>query len=127
MNASESKQILRKLKRKYSKKDGWIVHPKIGKAKNKPEFLVERRNEENALERVIVEARKKKSLTRKDVSCLNMFARNYAGNKSYIAGKMFVVPVGAKVDKVPGDISVMFYKPSELVHSVPEYTVATQA
>ncbi|TRO55241.1 hypothetical protein E2P71_02990, partial [Candidatus Bathyarchaeota archaeon] len=67
MNEVESKRIIGKLQRKYPKKEGWAVQQREGKDKKKPDFLVERRNSENKLERVVVDAKPMKRISEKDV------------------------------------------------------------
>jgi hypothetical protein len=109
MKEAEFKQVLRKLQRKYPKKEGWTIEPREGKDKKKPEFIIQRRNSDNALERVIVDAKQKKSLTTKDFKRVNTYARNLAGNKSFIVGKVFLLPDGVEAIDIPKGFSVVFY------------------
>jgi len=120
LNEVESKRILNKLQRKYPKKDGWAIQPREGKDKKKPDYLVERRNEANALERVVVDARPLKRITDKDVTRLNTFARNMAGGRSRILGKVFAVPNGVNAEELPKGIIVLFYEPDAPIVETPQ-------
>ncbi len=120
MNEVESKRILSKLQRKYPKKDGWTIQPREDKDKKKPDYLVERRNEANILERIVVDARPLKRIADKDVTRLNTFARNMAGGRSRILGKVFVVPSSVKADELPKGIMVLFYEPDTPVIDMPQ-------
>jgi hypothetical protein len=127
LNEVESKRILSKLQRKYPKKDGWTIQPRESKDKKKPDYLVERRNEANTLERIVVDARPLKRITDKDVTRLNTFARNMAGGRSRILGKVFAVPNGANTEIVPEKISVLFYElDTPVVEMPPIEAVAVQ-
>ena len=123
MKETELKQVLRKLQRKYPKKNGWSIEPREGKDKKKPEFIIQRRNSENALERIVVDAKQKKSLTNKDFRRINTYARNFAGNRSFILGKVFVVPDNVKMDDIPDGFSIVFYTPEEASMDVPSVEV----
>ena len=109
-----------KLQRKYPKKEGWIVQQREGKDKKKPDFLIERRNSENKLERIVVDSKPMKRISDKDVARLNIYARNMAGGGSRILGKIFAVPKGASVDKVPKGMEVLFYEQEIVAPDMPQ-------
>jgi len=120
LNEVESKRIIGKLQRKYPKKEGWAVQQREGKDKKKPDFLVERRNSENKLERVVVDAKPMKRISEKDVARLNVYARNMAGGGSRILGKIFAVPKGVLADKVPKGMEILFYEQDVVVQDMPQ-------
>jgi hypothetical protein len=109
-----------KLQKKYPKKEGWTVQQREGKDKKKPDFLVERRNSESRLERVVVDAKPMKRISDKDVARLNIYARNMAGGGSRILRKIFAVPEGVSADKVPKGIEVLFYEQDVVVQDMPQ-------
>ena len=119
MNEVESKRIIGKLQRKYPKKEGWTVQQREGKDKKKPDFLVERRNSDNKLERVVVDAKPMKRISDKDVIRLNIYARNMAGGGSRILGKFFAVPKGVSADNVPKGMEVIYYEQDTVVKELP--------
>ncbi|TRO53557.1 hypothetical protein E2P71_06070 [Candidatus Bathyarchaeota archaeon] len=120
MNEVESKRIIGKLQKKYPKKDGWTVQQREGKDKKKPDFLAERRNSDNKIERVVVDAKPMKKIGDKDVVRLNVYARNIAGGGSCILGKIFAVPKGVSAEKVPKGIEVLFYEQNIVVQDMPQ-------
>jgi hypothetical protein len=61
-----------------------------------------------------------KKITSKDVARLNTFARNLAGGRSHILGKVFAVPIGANTENIPEKISVIFYEPDTPVLETPQ-------
>ena len=124
MNKVESRRIQDKLHRKYPKKDGWTLQSREGTDKKKPDYVVERRNEENILERVVVSTRPVKKLTPNDLKRLNTYARNIAGGRSHIVGKVFAVPSGSNIDAVPEGFTVVFYEPELASVETPMVEVA---
>jgi hypothetical protein len=119
LNKVESRRIQDKLQRKYPKKEGWTIQSREGKDKKKPDLIIERRNADNILERVVVDTKPTKKITIKDVKRLNTYTRNMAGGRSRIMGKVFAVPSGANVAAVPENFTIVFYEPEAVALEAP--------
>ncbi len=101
----------RALRRRYPAREGWDIVPQDTRSGYRPDFVVERKNSNGIIERIVAEVKAMCRITRKHVAQLNNYARNLSGKNVKIVAKYLIVPSGADIDDiVPGDIEVIYLR-----------------
>ncbi len=101
----------RALRRRYPAHKGWIILPQFTEGETRPDFVIERREAQGTLHRVIVDVKATCEITRMHIDQLNRYARNLDGPDVQIEGKLLIVPSGAKItwDKSE-DVDIVFLR-----------------
>lgn len=101
--------VMKSLRRRFPKRKGWKIHQQPKGSGYTPDFVVERKVRDQ-IHRVVVEVKAEKRITQDHVNQVNNYARNLAGSKVRIKGKILFVPSGADTSVVPDDITVVNLK-----------------
>ncbi len=101
----------RALRRRYPASKGWKIIPQFEGNGYRPDFVVERRDWQGTIHRVIAEVKAACEIARNHIEQLNLYARNLAGPNVQIDAKILIVPSGAmSVVKLPEDLEIIYLR-----------------
>ncbi len=101
----------RALRRRYPANKGWEIIPQFEGNGYRPDFVVQRRDWQGTIHRVIAEVKAVCEITRNHIEQLNRYARNLTGPNVQIDAKILIVPSGARSRvKIPESIKVIYLK-----------------